>query len=54
MNVHGLAIAEGDIVLGQHADVQKETLRNLRELAHGLDANAVGLDPKNLGHRGRR
>ena len=48
MNVHGLAIAEGDIVLGQHADVQKETLRNLRELAHGLDANAVGLDPKTL------
>ena len=48
MNVHGLAIAEGDIVLGQHADIQKETLRNLRELAHGLDAPAAGLDPKSL------
>ena len=48
MDVHGLAIAEGDIVLGQHADVQKETLRNLRELAHGLDPTAAGLDPKSL------
>ena len=48
MDVHGLAIAEGDIVLGQHADVQKETLRNLRELAHGLDATAAGIDPKSL------
>ncbi len=48
MNVHGLAIAEGDIVLGQHADVQKETLRNLRDLVHGLDTDAVGLDPKSL------
>ena len=48
MNVHGLAIAEGDIVLGQHADVQKETLRNLRELEHGLDPPAAGLDPKSL------
>ncbi len=48
MNVHGLAIAEGDIVLGQHADIQKETLRNLRELARGLDATAAGVDPKTL------
>ena len=48
MNVHGLAIAEGDIVLGQHAELQKETLRNLREMAHGLDAAAAGIDPKSL------
>ncbi len=48
MNVHGLAITEGDIVLGQHADVQKETLRNLREMEHGLDPTAAGLDPKGL------
>ena len=48
MNVDGLAIVEGDIVLGQHADVQRETLRNLGEVAHGLDADAAGLDPKSL------
>ena len=48
MDVQGLAIAEGDIVLGQHADVQKETLSNLREMAHGSDATAAGIDPKNL------
>ena len=52
MNVHGLAIAEGDIVLGRHADVQAETLRNLRDIAQGLDAAAVGVDPKNLNGMG--
>jgi hypothetical protein len=40
-NFSGLAIAESDIILGRHADVQKQTAYNLTEQLEALDYKAL-------------
>jgi hypothetical protein len=48
VKVGPIAVVQGDVDIGDHADLQQETLRNLRLISASLDASALGLDAAEL------